>query len=195
MSLFKKIIHAARPMVRQRGSLGSASAELAAQLLIAPTALMQLSLQDARVVARYMVPRLIAEDTVFIREGDLNNTEQMLLLLEGEVTVENVVVTRDTPQTVTVLGPGSLMGEISLIDGLARLASCTATTPLRCAVLTRSALEALSKDHPRTATKLMFAVSLRVAERLRDTTDKLKMYSQLVKAMQQEVDHVMKTRR
>ena len=87
------------------------------------------------------------------------------------------------------------MGEISLIDGLARLASCTATTPLRCAVLTRSALEALSKDHPRTATKLMFAVSLRVAERLRDTTDKLKMYSQLVKAMQQEVDHVMKTRR
>ena len=195
MSLFKKIIHAARPMVRQRGSLGSASAELAAQLLIAPTALMQLSLQDARVVARYMVPRLIAEDTVFIREGDLDNTEQMLLLLEGEVTVENVIVTRDTPQTVTVLGPGSLMGEISLIDGLARLASCTATTPLRCAVLTRSALEALSKDHPRTATKLMFAVSLRVAERLRDTTDKLKMYSQLVKAMQQEVDHVMKTRR
>ncbi len=195
MSLFKKIIHAARPMVPQRGSSGSASAELAAQLLIAPTALMQLSLQDARVVARYMVPRLIAEDTVFIREGDLDNTEQMLLLLEGEVTVENVIVTRDTPQTVTVLGPGSLMGEISLIDGLARLASCTATTPLRCAVLTRSALEALSNEHPRTATKLMFAVSLRVAERLRDTTDKLKMYSQLVKAMQQEVDHVMKTRR
>ena len=195
MSLFKKIIHAARPMVRQRGSLGSASAELAAQLLIAPTALMQLSLQDARVVVRYMEPRPIAEHTVFIREGDLDNTEQMLLLLEGEVTVENVIVTRDTPQTVTVLGPGSLMGEISLIDGLARLASCTATTPLRCAVLTRSALEALSKDHPRTATKLMFAVSLRVAERLRDTTDKLKMYSQLVKAMQQEVDHVMKTRR
>ena len=182
-------------MVPQRGSSGSASAELAAQLLIAPTALMQLSLQDARVVARYMVPRLIAEDTVFIREGDLDNTEQMLLLLEGEVTVENVIVTRDTPQTVTVLGPGSLMGEISLIDGLARLASCTATTPLRCAVLTRSALEALSNEHPRTATKLMFAVSLRVAERLRDTTDKLKMYSQLVKAMQQEVDHVMKTRR
>ena len=64
---------------RMRAIEGSSSAELAAKLLIAPTALMQLSLQDARVVVRYMEPRPIAEHTVFIREGDLDNTEQMLL--------------------------------------------------------------------------------------------------------------------
>lgn len=170
----------------------SASAELAAHLLIAPNALIKLSLQDARIVVRYMKPRRIAQGTVFIREGDANDTDHMLLLIEGEVTVENLTVARDMPQTVTVLGPGSLMGEISLIDGLARLASCTAFTPLHCAVLSRGALEALSEDHPRTTTKLMFAVSLRVAERLRDTTDKLKMYSQLLSATQQELHHVMR---
>ena len=153
---------------------------------------MKLSLPDARIVVRYMKPRLIAQGTVFIREGDANDTDHMLLLIEGEVTVENITMTHDVPQTVTVLGPGSLMGEIGLIDGLARVASCTAFTPLHCAVLSRTALEALSDDHPRTATKLMFAVSLRMAARLRETTDKLKLYGQLLNATQQELHHVMR---
>lgn len=176
-----------------RRSLGSsAAAELAAQLLIAPTALMKLSLQDARIVVRYMEPRRIAQGTVFIHEGDTQEIDHMLLLIEGEVMVENVIVPQHAPQTVTVLGPGSLMGEISLIDGQARTASCTAFTPLRCAVLSRGALEALSNEHPRTAIKLLLAVSLRVATRLRDTADKLKMYSQLLNATQQELHHVMR---
>ena len=170
---------------------GSVSAELAATLLIAPTALMQLSLQDARIVVRYMEPRQIEQGTVFIHEGDTKEIDHMLLLIEGEVMVENVTAPRHAPQTVTVLGPGSLMGEISLIDGQARTASCTAFTPLHCAVLSRGALEALSSEHPHTAIKLLLAVSLRVAERLRDTTDKLKMYSQLLSATQQELHHVM----
>lgn len=176
---------------RERTIHGSAMADLAAQLLIAPTALMQLTPEEAHVVVGYMEPRRIPADTLFIKAGDTADTAYMLLLLEGEVTVENVAVSHDMPETVTVLGPGSLIGELSLIDGLARTASCTATTDVRCAVLTRRALEQLSSDDPRTATKLMFAVSLRVAERLRDTSDKLKLHGQLVKALQLEVDHLM----
>ena len=170
---------------------GSAMADLAAQLLIAPTALMQLTAEEARVVVGYMEPRRIPADTLFIKAGDTADTAYMLLLLEGEVIVENIPLSQDMPETVTVLGPGSLIGELSLIDGLARTASCIATTDLRCAVLSRQALEQLSSDDPRTATKLMFAVALRVAGRLRDTSDKLKLHSQLVKALQLEVDHLM----
>ncbi len=182
-----------RPKDRMRAIEGSSTAELAAQLLIAPTALMQLSLDEALVVVSYMIPRKIAMDTTFIVEGDKKDTGYMVLLLEGEVTVENIVVSRHSPVTVNVLGPGSLIGEMGLVDGHARLASCTASTDVRCAVLSREALAKLSLEDPRTAAKLMFAVSLRVAERLRDTTLKLKMYSQLVQAMQQEIDHLMPT--
>ena len=39
----------------------------------------------------------------------------------------------------------------------------------------------------------MSAIALRIAERLRDTAEKLKMYTQLVQAMQQEIDHLMPT--
>ena len=181
------------PKDRMRAIEGSSAAELAAKLLIAPTALMQLTREEAFTVVSYMTPRKLAEGTTFIREGDETDTGYMMLLLEGEVTVENIVVSRRTPVTVTVLGPGSLIGEMGLVDGQARLASCTATTDSRCAVLTRAALEKLGEEDPHTATKLMFAVSLRIAERLRETSEKLKMYTQLVQAMQQEIDHLMPT--
>ena len=182
-----------RPEERMRAIRGSSIAELGAKLLIAPTALMQLTLDEALTVVSYMMPRKISEGTTFITEGDTSDTGYMVLLLEGEVTVESIVVSRRTPVTVTVLGPGSLIGEMGLVDGQARLASCTASTEVRCAILSRDALEKLSEDDPHTAAKLMFAVSLRVAERLRETAEKLKMYSQLTQAMQQEIDHLMPT--
>ena len=182
----------ALPGVPEHARAVFAGAWVPAQLLIARTALMKLSLQDARIVVRYMEPRRSAQGTVFIHEGDTQEIDYMRLLIEGEVTVKNVTSPHHALQTVTVLGPGSLMGEISLIDGKARTASCTAFTPLRCAVLSRGPLEALSNECPRTAIKLLLAVSLRVATRLRDTADKLKMYSQLLNATQQELHHVMR---
>ena len=182
-----------QPKERMRAIVGSSTAELAAKLLIAPTALMQLTREEAFIVVSYMTPRKIAEGTTFIKEGDASDTGFMMLLLEGEVTVENIVVSRHAPVTVTVLGPGSLMGEMGLVDGQARMASCTASADTRCAVLTRTALQKLSEDHPQTASKLMSAIALRIAERLRETSEKLKMYTQLVQAMQQEIDHLMPT--
>ena len=176
---------------RMRLVEGSSTAELAAGLLIAPTALMQLTAEEALTVVSYMMPRRIPMGTTFIVEGDKTDTGYMVLLLEGEVTVESIVVSRHTPVTLSVLGPGSLIGEMGLVDGQARLASCTASTDVRCAILSREALEKLGSDDPKTAAKLMFAVSLRIAERLRDTAEKLKRYSQLVQAMQQEIDHLM----
>jgi hypothetical protein len=48
---------------------------------------------------------------------------------------------------------------------------------VRCAILTRDALNQLLNDDPRTAAKLMMAISLRIAERMRESADKLKLYS------------------
>ena len=165
--------------------------ETAAELLTAPSAMLQLSLVEARVVARYMRPRFIREGTVFIREGDAAGTGFMALVLDGEVTVENIVVSRVSPITVTVLGAGSMHGEIGLIDGLPRSASCTASSDLQCVILTREAMLQLLTDDPKMGAKLMMAIAMRVAGRLRDNTQKLKKYVQLTKAMQQEIDHLM----
>ena len=181
------------PEERMRALEGSNSADMAATLLTAPTALMQLTEQEAKVIVSYMKPRKIPTGTAFIKEGDAKDTGYMLLVLDGEVTVENIVVSRTSAVTVNVLGPGSLIGEMGLVDGEPRSATCTATTDVRCAVLTREALQTLMHEQPEIGGKLMMAVSLRIAQRLRETADKLKLYSQLTQAMQQEIDKLMPT--
>jgi CRP/FNR family transcriptional regulator, cyclic AMP receptor protein len=172
---------------------GSDSAELAAQLLTAPAAMMRLTLEEAQIVVSYMQPRRFPEGTVFIQEGDTNNTDYMILVLDGEVTVESIVVSRTTPVTTAVLGAGSLLGEMGIVDGEPRSATCTATTPVRAAIFTRGNLESLINEHPAIGAKFMMSISLRIAVRLRDTADKLKLYTQLTQAMQQEIDRLMPT--
>ena len=166
---------------------GSEMADLAAEFLIAPTAMMRLTLPEAHEVVRYMQPQIVEQGTVFIHEGDVADTGFMMLLLDGEVTVETAVVSRAEPIILRVQGAGSLIGELGMLDHSPRYASCVATTPLLCAILTREALQLLMEEKPLVAAKLLLAVSLRVAERLRDNSDKLKMYVQLTQAMQEEI--------
>ncbi|MFZ4479072.1 MAG: Crp/Fnr family transcriptional regulator [Rhodoferax sp.] len=174
-----------------KGPVDFPSLARAAEMLSAPSALMQLSGSEARRVLRYMQPKHIPEGTVFIREGDAQGTGFMVLVLEGEVTVENIVVSRVSPITVTVLGAGSMHGDLGLIDGLPRSASCTASSDLYCVLLTRERMQKLLKDDPGLGAKLMMAIAMRIGARLRDNTEKLKKYVQLTKAMQQEIDHLM----
>lgn len=180
------------PYERHRAA-GTTSADLAAEMLCAPKALMQLTYDEARVVVSHMRPRRIPEGTTFIKQGDARDTGFMILVLDGEVTVESIVVSRTSPVTLSVLGPGSLIGEMGLVDGEPRTASCTASTELRCAILSRESLEELIEADPRTGAKLMMAIASRIAERFRDSADKLKLYTQLVQAMQQEIDRLMPT--
>jgi CRP/FNR family cyclic AMP-dependent transcriptional regulator len=177
------------PSVSQRHDTteGSEAADLAAEMLMAPTALMQLTMQEARMVVRYMQPQIVAKGTIFIREGDARDTGFLMLLLDGEVTVETLVVSRAEPIVITLLGPGSLIGELGMFDGLPRYASCIAATQLRCAILTREALNRMMQENAGIAAKLLLAVSVRIGARLREVTDKLKMYVQLTQAMEQEI--------
>jgi CRP-like cAMP-binding protein len=181
------------PAARQAAVDASSSAHRAASLLRAPTALMQLGEDEALTVVSFMRPKRLKSGTIIIRQGEATDTGYMVLVLEGEITVETLIARRVNPVTVTVLGPGSLIGEMALVDGGARSASCTASTDVVCAVLTREALEALTAEQPATAAKLMTAVAQRLAERLRDSGHKLQVYSQLVQTMQQEIDRLMPT--
>ncbi|MGI9134435.1 MAG: cyclic nucleotide-binding domain-containing protein [Rhodoferax sp.] len=165
-----------------------AAFEHAATLLTAPSALMSLSMEEARIVVGYMSPKLFPADTTFIREGDANDEGFMALLLEGEVVVEAITVSRTEPVTITVLGPGSLVGEVGLVDKEPRSASCTTSTDSLCAILTRDGLARLIANEPMAGAKLLLAIAARLAERLRDNARKLRLYAKLAKAMQQELE-------
>lgn len=171
----------------------SESAREAARLLREPTALMQLSEAEALTVVGFMRPRRYQAGTTIIRQGEVDDTGFMVLVLAGEITVEKHQASRRSPVTLNVLGPGSLIGEMALVDGEARSASCTASTVVHCAVLTREALEALIAEQPATAAKLMTAVAGRLADRLRESSLKLQVTNKLVLTLQEEIDALLPT--
>ena len=169
--------------------------EVAARLLVTASALDDLTLADAMVVVTYMRPKRISAGTVIIREGEVKYNDYMLLVLEGDLIVEN-----DLPGAfgeslvVNVVGPGHLIGEMGVLDGSPRSARCTANTDIAAAVLSRTALMRLLKDHPRTGSRLLLAISKRMADRLRETTRKLRNFAQMNKALHEELLVVMNNR-
>ncbi|ARU03695.1 hypothetical protein CCO03_02430 [Comamonas serinivorans] len=161
----------------------------AADMLITKGALVELSHEDARVVVNYMTPRRFPAGTVLMREGD-EGIDFMLLVLDGEVTVENAVHGDEEAMVVSVLNAGNLIGEMGLLDGGKRSATCVAASHVNAAVLSRQQLTALMADSPQVSARLLLAMAKRVVEHLRETNRKLLTFAQLSKALQQELDGV-----
>jgi CRP/FNR family cyclic AMP-dependent transcriptional regulator len=168
--------------------------EVAARMLITPTALDDLTLADAMKVVGYMRPKRILAGTVFIQEGESRQNDYMMLVLEGDIAVENELPGLSESMVVNIIGPGHLIGEMGVLDGSPRSATCTATTDIAAAVLSRTALMRLLKDEPRVGARLLLAISTRMAERLRETTRKLRTFAQMNKAMHEEMQVVMNNR-
>ena len=169
-------------------------AQAAAELLRTPSALTALTADEARCVVAYM--RLVSYPVgaTMMREGDQAHTGYMLLLLSGEVSVETVQAGCADVVSISVLGPGNLLGEMGLLDGEPRSVSCVAATRVEAAGLSREALELLIREHPAVGARLMTAVAKRLADRLRAAGDQLRIYSQLATDMQLEIDGLRRQR-
>lgn len=118
---------------------------------------------------------LIAEDEA---------SDWMMLLLHGTVDVgKRRVAASDTEEAgevtrLAVLKEGATLGEMSMLDGEPRYASCWALCDVEAAVLSRSAVGRLITAHPGVGAKLLVKLTQLLAQRLRNTS------SQLVKAIQ-----------
>ena len=164
--------------------------EKAAQLLVTPTALADLSAVDAQIVVGYMLAQRLKQGTLFIKEGEVTHTDFMMLIIEGEVTVENEgnASAGAGGAVMSVIGPGSMIGEMGLLDGEPRSATCKATTDLTVAILPRESLLRLITTEPAVAARLMLAISKRLSDRLREANRKIKILDGLNRALWQELD-------
>ncbi|OYU78900.1 MAG: hypothetical protein CFE45_29100, partial [Burkholderiales bacterium PBB5] len=132
-----------------------ALAERSVQLLQTFQGFARLTPDDAQCVVGYMREVLFAKGEVMLRAGDQGNASFMLLLLEGEVSVRVELPDVGDDGPLSVLGPGSVLGEMSMLDGAPRSATCTAITPVMAAGLARRGLERLLQDHPAVAARLL----------------------------------------
>jgi CRP-like cAMP-binding protein len=156
--------------------------EAAIELLRTPNSLAMLSADDALVVVTHMRLVTFPAGALMLREGDQSPNSYMLLVLTGDVSVEMNDPASTHPMEVSVLGPGSLIGEMALLDGQARSVSCVATSTVQAGGLSRKALERLIDVHPKVAARLMVAIAKRLSDRLRAAGEQLAMMSQIGKA-------------
>ena len=151
----------------------------AVELLVTPQTHLPLSPDEATQVAQYMRAIAFPAGAVVINEGEDRRADYMLLILEGDVQVDTPLVDTGERLPLVVLGTGSIIGEMSVLDGEPRSATCTAMTPVMAAGLTRKGLELLIEQQPRAAAKLLMGMAQRLADRVRSLGQQVQIYAQI----------------
>ena len=106
---------------------------------------------------------LIQEDTI---------SDWMMLILSGTVDVTKRSA-GGTPSRIAVIKSGASIGEMSMLDGAPRYATCSALEQVEAGVLTRAAIEQLIREHPAVGAKLLVKLTQLLAQRLRNTGNHL----------------------
>lgn len=129
-----------------------------------------LQAEDVQLLTALMQTYHAPADAIIIREGDVDDF--MLWIIEGKVRV----MKRDkygNARQLGVVGSGMTLGEMSMIDGEPRFASCVAEEPTTLAVLTRDAMVRLLLEQPHLGSKLLIKLVTLLSRRLRETSDAL----------------------
>ena len=128
------------------------------------------SAAEVRLLAHFMDVYQAPAGTEIIHEGE--GGDFMLMLIEGKVEV----LKRDrwkTPQLIAVVDAGKTLGEMSMIDGEPRFATCVAAEPTVLAVLDRENLARIIVEQPMLGAKILMELVLMLSQRLRTTSARL----------------------
>jgi len=125
---------------------------------------------EVQLLAHFMDVYRAEAGAQIIREGD--GGDFMLMVLEGRVEVHK----RDrwnTQQLLASVDAGRTLGEMSMIDGEPRFATCIAAETALIAVLDREALARIIVEQPLLGAKILMELVLMLSQRLRATSKRL----------------------
>jgi CRP/FNR family transcriptional regulator, cyclic AMP receptor protein len=124
------------------------------QLLRRTPLFADLSKRELIELARLSDDLEVPAGAVLAREGEIGH--EFFAVVEGEVEFAR------GGRTLDVSGPVEFFGEISLVEHTRRLATVTATTPLRFFVLGSREFRTLMDDNPRIERKVLLALARRL---------------------------------
>jgi len=128
---------------------------------------------DLKQLGPYMHVYRAPPHGIIISEGDRGDF--MVFTIDGLIDVTKKD-RWDVVKRIAVVQAGSALGEMSMIDGEARFASCAAIEPTVFVVLTRVKLQELITKEPRLASKILMKLVYMLSQRLRQTSAKLVNY-------------------
>ena len=126
--------------------------------------------RDVEVVAKYFQTREVSKGEVIFKQGGPGSF--MLFLCQGKVEV--LKEADNQAKVVSVVEEGSVLGEMALIEGELRSATCKALDNGVIATLNHIAFERMQKENLAVSFKFLMCLARLVSRRLRMTTDKLR---------------------
>ena len=124
-------------------------------------------------IARYFNLNHIEQDKIIFKEGEKGTF--MCLIVEGNVAVLKANQENENIE-LAVLPKGRTIGEMAVLDGEHRSASCRTATQCTLLTLSRDALDKMLQDSPYIAAKLIRAIAVSLSRRLRMADGKIVDY-------------------
>ncbi|NNM81605.1 MAG: cyclic nucleotide-binding domain-containing protein [Burkholderiales bacterium] len=113
------------------------------------------------------------EGVVLFREGEPGN--YMCLIIDGSVDILKED-SQETNKSVSIVGRGKTLGEMSIIDGQPRSATAVVAEPTTLAILTKANFQRLIQEKPALAAQIMLRIASLLSQRLRVTSGVLVDY-------------------
>ncbi len=131
------------------------------------------NLAEIRLMSHFMQMYRAEPGMEILREGE--DGDFMMLLIEGHIEVFKQD-RWNAPRLIAVVDPGKSLGEMSMIDGEPRFASCIAADTCQIAVLSRENLARIILEQPVLGSKVLMELVLMLSQRLRQTSARLVSY-------------------
>ncbi|MET1077992.1 MAG: cyclic nucleotide-binding domain-containing protein [Pseudomonas sp.] len=119
---------------------------------------------EAQSAAGYFSISKMTQDTVIFREGDAGTF--MCILHQGRISVRKSNSSEQLVEFAT-LRNGRAFGEMAVLDGERRSATCVAATDCVLLILAKDSLEKMLQEAPRPAAKVIRAIAVALSKRLR----------------------------
>ena len=128
---------------------------------------------DVALLAGYMRIYHAHPGETLIYEGDIG--DYMLLVIRGDVDIFKTNLMGEQ-QLMTSVSQGVTLGEMSMIDGEPRFATCIALKETTFGVLARDTMAQIILENPSLGAKLLIKLVTMLSQRLRHTSATLLQY-------------------
>lgn len=125
---------------------------------------------DIDLLSQFMQIYRAEPGETIIHEGD--SDDFMLLVLEGVINIVKIDNSGER-RSMTYVGPGATLGEMSMIDGEPRFATCIAVDASKFSVLSRDSMVRIIATEPTLGAKILIKLVTLLSQRLRETCSNL----------------------
>jgi len=121
---------------------------------------------DVRTLVSHARPRMFERGQVVFQRGD--EADGLYVIVSGEfrVVLEGA---EGKEYTLSVIGPGDVLGDLPLLDGMGRTATAIASTPVQSLFVSAEDFDAWLTRNP----QALRAIAVGLARRLRANTEKV----------------------